>query len=109
MNYICIVVSSCRRNRLNAEFRIHLQFYIPYLYLFTACISSYIYVIDENFKSFIFQSLDPASDALFSYSDGSYYLHLNLNTFSLDPLFISQLYIAFGLSYSVLTTVRQCD
>ena len=79
------------------------------LYLFTAFISSYTYLIDENFKRSIFQSLDLASHALLSYADGSYYLHLNLNTFSLDPLFISQLHVAFGLSYSVLTTVRQCD
>ena len=80
-----------------------------YLYLFTACISSYTYLIVENFNSGIFSSLDLASHALFSYFDGSYYLHFKLNTFSLDPLVISQLYVAFGLSYSVLTTVQQCD
>ena len=82
----------------------YLQFYI---YLFVFIYFQYIYycytyLIEENFKSSIFQSLDPASHASFRTPKEATNCISNLNTFILDPLFISRLYVAFGLSYSVL-------
>ena len=62
----------------NADYSICLQFYI---YLFVIIIYfqytyyCYTYLIDQNFKSSIFQSLKQASHASFLYSEGSYYLH----------------------------------
>ena len=83
----------------------NLQFFI---YLLTSSISIIVILtLYENFKSSIFQSLDPASHASFRIPEDATNCILNLNTFILDPLSISQLYVAFGLLYAVLITVRQ--